>query len=413
MATLDVIEVDYRYRSSNVLVLENQPVLSIVSVEDKDGNVIDPKKYQLIQIEDPLKTGMSSIAKAGIEFLFDSVNDIPESITITNEQHLIRLNTPAQLNFKGVILEDVVVTSADTTITYRLGVDYTVTLGTQTEYTYINLISNGMIRSGDTIGVNYTASTNLYVTYTYNSLIGQVQDQIDIMKHACADVIAKQAVENSIDLSFNIERDLSVAASNDGSTTDDEKRLRSKIQTAIYNAVVGLKMGATLTQGYLVKTILNVQGVASVSTPFLIMQKREGSFIPLDDLGYLAFEVYQRAGEEGVSSYKTITTVLSYPTTTNGGPDNLFRAVYEDMIELTLVSDPTLVSSAPGQAYISADGSLIVSTTDGMPPQAKHYMAAYYVSYPTGVTEVEDIKTSQIEYLTADSITFKGIEFLN
>jgi hypothetical protein len=270
-----------------------------------------------------------------------------------------------------------------------------------------------MIRSGDTISVNYTASTNLYVTYTYDSLIGQVQTKVDNMTHACADVIVKQAIENNIDLSFNIERDLSVAASNDGTTTDDEKRLRSKIQTAIYNSIANLKMGSTLTQSYLVKTILSVQGVESVSTPFLIMQKREGSFIPLDDLGYLSFEIYQRSGEEGVASYKTITSVLSYPTAVNGGADNFFRAVYEDMVELTLVSDPTLVSSAPGQAYIMSDGNLVVSTTDGKPPQAKYYKAAYYISYPTGVTKVGDIKASEIEYLTADSISFKGIDFTN
>jgi hypothetical protein len=83
------------------------------------------------------------------------------------------------------------------------------------------------------------------------------------------------------------------------------------------------------------------------------------------------------------------------------------------MKELVLVSDPVLVAKAPGRAYIQSDGKIIVSTTDGRPPQAKYYKAAYYVAYSVGVTYSEDIATSAIEYLSVDDLSFKGIDFIN
>lgn len=420
MAAFDVVEVDYVYRSSNILVLQNQPVIEIAinGVLDKDGNIIDSSNYRLVKNSDPLKKGNSYIAGSGIEFLFDSdisgPHKVPDIITIEGEQHSIRSNQPAKINFKGVVLNSIVVrSSTDTSIVYKKGIDYNVSFGNQTDYSYITLVRNGMIRSGDVILVDYEASPNLFITYTYNSLVPQVQSKIDTMKHACADTIAKEAVENFIDLSFNVERDLSIAVSSTGAITDDEKRLRSRIQTAIYNAVAGLKMGATLTQSYLLKTVLSVSGVKSVSTPFTMMMKRSDSFIPLDDVGHVSFEIFQKAGSSGSVSYRTIDPVLTYSTSENGGPDNMFRAVYEDMQELELVSEASLVSKARGRAYIQSDGRIIVSTKDGKPPQSKYYNVAYYVSYPVGTTYVEDIAACPIEYLNVDSLSFKGIDFIN
>ena len=413
MATFDVIEVGYVYRSSNIILLDHQPAIDVSSVADKDGNIIDSSNYRIIKKDDPLKTGNSSIAGYGIEFLFNS-DTVPSSITLTAEQHSIRLNQPAKLNFKGVISDTVVVkSSTDSSIIYKIGVDYNITYGNQKEYTYITLIGNGMIRSGDIIAVDYETSPNLFITYTYNSLVSQAQDSINKMKHACADTIIKEAVENMVDLSFDVERDLSIMVSSTGVPTDDEKRLRSRIQTAIYNAIANLKIGQSLTQSFILKTILSVSGVKSVKTPFSIMMKRAESFIPLDDIGNVAFEVFQKSSSAGIVSYRSINSVLSYDTISGGGPDNLFRMVYEDMKELVLVSDATLVSKASGQAYIQSDGRIVVSTTDGRPPQSKYYKAAYYVDYPVGVTYAEDITTTDMEYLSVDSLSFKGIDFIN
>jgi len=172
-------------------------------------------------------------------------------------------------------------------------------------------------------------------------------------------------------------------------------------------------MGQTLTQSFLLKTILAVSGVDTVDTPFEMMMKREGSFIPMDDLGKLSFEVFQKSDSSGVVSYKTIDSVLSYSTTDNGGSSNYFRAVYENMQELELVDDPTLVSKKSGRANIMSDGRIVISTMDGSPPQTKTYKAAYFVSYPVGTVTVGDLTTNAIEYLGVDSLSFKGIDFIN
>lgn len=414
MATLDVIEVDYRYRSSNILVLQSQPARDISQVTDKDGAAVDGEEYRLVQRQDPLMRGRSTISSDGVEFLFDSQNDVEEFINITDEEHNIRLNTPAKLVYKGVDLSSVVVKSADDpTIIYKINVDYTIDLGNQTDFTNVVLKPNGMIRTGDRILVDYQASSNFFVTYSHNQLLQTVQNKVNMMKHACADTIVKDAVENFVDLSFNVERDVNVNRGLNGAQSNDESRLRARIQTAVFNVVSGKKMGETLTQAELVRAVFSVDGVKSVSTPFTMMQKRNGSFIPLDEIGNVAFEVYQRTAKGGITSYRTVDSVLTYSTIENGGPEENFRAVYEDTVALELVNDPTKVADSPGRAYIQADGRIIVSTRDGRPPQGKSYSAAYYVTYPAGVMVAQDIQTAPIEYLSVDSVSFRGIDFIN
>lgn len=414
MATLDVIEVDYRYRSSNILALQNQPVRDISEVTDKDGSVVSGDEYRLFKSEDPLVRGRSTISKDGVEFLFDTQNDFDEFITIANEEHNIRLSTPAQLVYKGVDLSSIVVKAADDpTIVYKMNVDYTVELGNQTEFTKIILKPNGMIRTGDRILVDYQASSNFFVTYSHNQLLQNVQTKVNGTKHACADTIVKGAIENFIDLSFNVERDINVTRGLNQVQTNDESRLRARIQTAVFNVVSGKKMGEVLSQAELVRTVFSVEGVKSVSTPFIMMQKRNGSFIPLDEIGNVAFEIYQRTAKGGITSYRTIDSVLTYSTTENGGPKENFRAVYENNIALELVDDPTKVADAPGRAYIQADGRIVVSTKDGRPPQSKNYSAAYYVTYPSGTMVAHDIHTAPIEHLNVDSLSFRGIDFIN
>jgi hypothetical protein len=193
----------------------------------------------------------------------------------------------------------------------------------------------------------------------------------------------------------------------------DRARLKARIQTSIANYVNNMKTGETFTQGTLINLIRSVDGVKDVQLPLTKMMKRNESFIPLDDLGYLNFEIYQRTSSFGVISYRSINSVLSYNTMTNGGPDNLFRAVYEDNIALELVDDPADVSRGRGRAYIYSNGKIIVSTVDGMPPQTKYYKAAYYVNYENNEYIVEDIDVGEIEYIEIDSASLRDIEVID
>jgi len=410
MATLDVIEVNYSYRSSNVITLEHQPVNTIISVTDSDGNLVDEAEYRLVRLEDPLLTGESSISKYGIEFLFDSQNDVNEFRQIDDEQHDMFLDIPISLSLKGVDIDSITVLNADDeSIVYKKDIDYEVTGGTQVIPTQLSLLPNSAIRQGQRISVSYRANENFEVTYQANSLVEQAQEEVEKLKHADADVVVKQGIGNRVDISARVIKD---GRLDSRYLESDRTVLKSRIQTAVANYVQKLRMGETFTQASLVNVIRSVPGVKDIKLPLIRMMKRNGSFIPLDDLGNLSFEVFQKTSSSGVPSYRTLDSVLTYRTSENGGPDHLFRTVYEDNISLMLVDDPTEVSHGPGRAYIQSDGRIIVSTKDGAPPQSKYYKAAYYVLYPNDVNVAEDIETTEIEYLVVDSASLKDLEII-
>jgi len=404
MATRDVVEVDYRYRSSNILTLSTQPVLSVDEVTDSSGTLIDSSRYQIVKLEDPLQDGNSSIAHDGVQFLFGDSDDIDEFETVVDEEHDMLVGTDARLLYKGVDVASIVVSDpSDDTEIYVKDVDYTVITGSETEYTYLGLVSTGKIRHGDRVSVDYNASKNFNVTYTVNSVIGQVDTAVSSMRSSCADIAIKQGVENKVDLSFRVVRRSGV----------DKLQLKSRINKTLSNFVRRLNMGGPLTQDDVVDVVRGVSGVRSVQMPLTKMMKRNGSFIPLDDIGSPAFEIFQRTAAGGISSYRTLRPALTYKTIDNGGPSNLFRGVYEDSRPLELVSDPSLVGRGPGRAYIQDDGKIIVSTTDGRPPQEKGYKVSYYAYYSADDIAAADIETSQIEYLTIDSLATKNVEVVD
>jgi hypothetical protein len=267
----------------------------------------------------------------------------------------------------------------------------------------LNLLPNSKIRHGDEVLVSYNASENFNITYTHNGLIEQVQALVNQMKHACADTIVKEAVQNFADISFRVVRKTGVDAS----------LVKSRIQTAVANHVTSLRLGESFTQGALISVIQGVAGVKEIKLPLQRMMKRNSSFIPLDPLGYLNFEVYQKTSANGVASYRSVNSVLSYTTSDGGGDPNLFSGVYEDNFLLTRCSSAGEVSKGPGRAFIQADGKIIVSTKDGQPPQSKYYKASYYTYYPADVNPVMDLNTSEIEYLDIDSLSMKDIDVID
>jgi hypothetical protein len=402
MATFDVVEVDYRYRSSNTLLLSQQPVQSIVSVTASDGTVVDPSKYTLYKIEDPLANGNSTIAQDSVKFLFTESDGIPEFISITAEEHDLLLNTSAKLNMKGVDVTTLVVQDPTLATTYVQDVDYSVQVGSDADYTYLVLLPNGMIRQGGRVVVSYQASENFDVVYITNGLLSEVQNKLNVMKHACADTVSKGGIQNFVDTSFMVTRKAGT----------DVSLLRSRVQTAVSNYVATLKMGDTFTQGALVNVVQGVTGVKEIILPLTKMMKRNGSFICMDDLGYLSYEIYQKSSGGGIISYRTVNPVLTYSTSEGGGDANLFRAVYENNMALTTVASASDVVSAKGQAYIQADGRIIISSRDGTPPHVKYYKASYYTFYPAGQNVVSDIPTSELEYLTIDTQSMRDMEIV-
>lgn len=390
MATFDVIEVSYLYRSSNKVVLSVQPVESIVSVTTSEGVIINPSKYKLVKTEDPLVNGNSVISKDAIRFFFNENDtfDIIERV----EEHDMLISNPSKLVLKGVDYNSIRVFSLDDSIEFINNIDYRIILGSNTEYTYIELIPTGKIRHGDKVKIYYNAVENFNIIYVVNELAGQVQNRINLMKHACADVITKNVIRNFIDLSFTVIKKTGI----------DSSILKSKIKTVLSNYIANLKMGDTLTQSAIASIVRSIDGIQDIKIPFIRMMKRNGSFILLDPIGYTSFEVYNKSSASGITSYRTLKNVLSYKTIEGGGDPDLFRGVYEDKKLLTIVNSPIEVSEGPGRAYIQGDGKIIVSTTDNKPPQSKYYQASYYSYYSISENIVIDITTSPIEYLDID-----------
>lgn len=398
MATLDVIEVDYRYRGYNSYVLSHQPVEEILSVTGDIDGVLPPENYKLMKLEDPMYTGNSTISSDGVEILY--FRGLPTSSvqTVANEAHVLLVDRPALLTKKGVDTDTIIVAADQSQLTiFDKDLDYRVIRGGDQDQTQIVLTTASRIRSGATVYISYAAGQNFTVVYAYNKILEDVQTQVDDMKHATADVAVKQAVGNDIDISVRVTRKSGYA----------ENDVINNITNNIAAIVQNMKLGTGFNLDDMVNIVKNTEGVRTLHLPPYRMMKANGSFIAGDLIGLVDFQVYTQNAGMGVTSYVSVDPVLEYGTQEGGGPSNLFRAIYEDGEPLVLAVSPAEVAQASGRGYIRGDGRIVVSTKDGMPPQTKEYMAAYYTYVPATEEFAADITVDSMEYLTigVNSIT--------
>lgn len=384
LASADIIIVDYRYRSSDTFVLSYQPVENIVSVVGQISGELTSDNWDLVKLQDPLEEGLSTIASDAIRIKFANNLPLTEFQTITNEAHVMVSGVNESLNYLGVDPQSVIVTNDDSSVTYVRDADYTLTAGTDVTKTTIKIIDTGLIDSGQTVLVSYVAIENFTITYTTNGLLQTVQTKIDAMKHACADAIVKEAVQNAVDFQ------MTVIPVNGITNT---QTVSSKIQTVVANFIAQVGVGVSVTQSDIVQAIMSISDVDYIIVPFTKMVKADGSLIVRDNIGSPTFQIYS----SGIAvSYITTIPVLNYKTIDKGGSENLFRGVFENNLPLVLQDDPLTVSDGPGRAYIQADGKIIVSTKDGTLPDTKSYQVAYYTYGETGA---KDINVASLEYL--------------
>lgn len=390
LASTDIIRVDYKYRGSDVFVLQHQPVAGIVSVTGQISGPLGTDNWELVKLQDPLAEGGSTIAQDGIRIKFANNLPVTGFQTIVDEQHVMVLDQDESLNYLGADPESIVVKNQDKSVTYAEGIDYRVTPGTDTVKTSFRLVESGSILNGQLVLVSYTAIENFLISYTTNSLLEDVQYEVDKMKHACADAITKQAVENAVDFVFTVvPKNASV----------NQVWLTSKIRTAVANFVSQMDVGTSLTQSEVIKIVQTVPDVSYCVVPFNRMVKADGSFEIRDTVGKTQWQVYN---EGVVKSYISVNVVLSYKTVDGGGPTTMFRGVFEDEEALMMVLDPLDVSGGAGRAFIRGDGKLVVSPRDGRIPDDKSYAAAYFVEGETGA---KDINVASVEYLTVGNFS--------
>jgi hypothetical protein len=291
------------------------------------------------------------------------------------------------LNLVGADIETITLTLNDTT--FSRNIDYTVFPGNDSTPVMVEPIASGAIENGSSIVITYSAFENYTIVYTTNSLLGNVQNVINKMKHACADALVKQAVNNNVNITLTVIPQPMIITSSSSALS-----FKSQIITSLANFIGNLGVGVSLTQSDVIKTINSVPGVDYVVLPLSTMVKADNSFIARDDIGTPFFEIYTTGS---TVAYITTEPVLTYQTIDQGGPSTLFRAIFENSVPLILQSDPIEVSSGPGLGYIMSDGRIIVSTRDGTLPDTKLYEVAYWTFGETGA---KDIQVNALEYLS-------------
>jgi hypothetical protein len=356
------------------------------------------ENFSLVKLEDPLLLGNSTKARDGVALNYFGGFPTETTARITAEQHLFLKTSPFYLVKKGVDIDSIVVSEDSTGIyTYEKDIDFSIGKGGLEGYTYLYLQPHSKIRSGSEVFVSYRHSQNLKITYTVNDALSSVQEVLEDSRHGTANVVVKGSIQNYVDIYLNIIREKGFAQS----------VVESRVQTTLGNYVNSLKIGQMLMMDEVILRVKQIPGVRTVVLPITRMMKKNGSFIQNDYIGYTEFRVYSVNASVGVTSFITVHPVLNYGTISGGGDPNLFRAVYENNKALVTAESPLDVSKALGRSFIQADGRIIVSTTDGAPPQGKDYRAAYYTYVTPGGEYAADISTDSMENLVVGSNSIK------
>lgn len=394
MSSMDIIEVDYRYRGYNSYTLSHQPVEAIVSVTGDVDGPLPSSNYRLVRLENPLQGGRSTAASDGIELIHSGGLPTSKVVQVSGEQLVMIKGSGASLGKKGVDIDTIQIYSdAAKTERYVRDLDYKVTRGGDQGTTVISVTAASRIRSGSVVYAWYQAGQNFTVVYSCNKVLEDVLQAVSKSKHACADVAVKQAVGNMADIYVRVAR----------KSGTSETQVASRVANRLSAFINNLGQGQSLYVDDVASVVRGTEGVRTVFLPLTRMRRANGSFILKDIIGYTDFVAYGQENSSGVLSYISVDPVLSYGTTEGGGPDNMFRAVLEDGIPLLTASTPQGVSDGRGRGYIRGDGRIVVSTRDGAPPHMKSYSASYYTYVPAEDDFSTDIEVEGMEYITIGS----------
>lgn len=381
----DVILVTYRFRESQPYIFLRQPVESIVSVEGEISGFLSESNYQLRKLEDPLQFGNSTSSSDQMQLVFGNGVPSGEVIDILGEQILLFAENPANLERYGIDVESIQITNLNNTQVYTRDLDYVIVPGNANSYTAIRRTPNSSIPSGSSVLVDYSAGENFTVRYNINSLLEDVQERINHMKHLTADVVIKGAIRTFIDI------DMKVVIEEGSDQTSIDRRIR----TALARLLREKQIGESVYQSDIVHAVEENVGVSHVEIPFTKMVKANGSYsINEDYVG--SFEPFQTVN---VTAYRSVGT-LKWETIEGGGPETLFKGVFENDIPYTMVSSASEVSEQEGRAYIDSEGRLYISPF-GSVANAR-VTSTYVVQDAMGS---RDIEFSEIEYGAIGDLT--------
>jgi uncharacterized phage protein gp47/JayE len=434
----DIVTADYRFQVADKFIFTLQPVLRVVSVIGEVSGSLTPTNssgaggnYTLFRADDPLLNGNSTIAQNYLTVV--QFNGIPtgNTIPINNETHVLIGFQADPLNSVGINTATIVVYDVTRTITYKgpgtASPDYALVPGTPTTPVSIVRTPSSTIPNGATVSVDYVHDENFTVTYVINDLLQQLQQVLNKMRHVTADVLAKQTVDNNVNIETTVQ--LSAGAS--------QANVDPNIRTAVSIVLDTKTIGEGVAQSNVDSAINNTSGVAFNVLPMALMGYADGSQRLREDIGS-GFEPLPSLSIGGNLVY-IMTQSFEFPTIDSGGPPTLPRGVYQDGIGLTMATSLAIVGQSAAQAWIiGAEGAIIAGYSDdatlisqgvpadqlvatrlnltanhavvslsasGTPPDnpGNHDYSVTYVIF--GNTGSQDIQGAQVEYITLGNFT--------
>jgi hypothetical protein len=430
----DFVEGDYRFRSNNRFTATLQPIIRVTSVVGEISGALDiAGGFTLFQTQDPLLEGRSTIASDYVEI--NQVDDVPsgDSITVNAEEHTMIGQFEEPLNSVGINEFTLQVFSQDRTTQYKgptdANPDYLVVSGSQTSPLKLIRTTSSSIANGSVISVDYEHDENFVVTYVINDVLQQLQSRYSRQRHATADVLVKQALENGLAL----EATCQLLPNADQPTTDNAARSNITILTD--------KRGISnpIRQSDATSVIDQTDGIDFIVQPLTRFSLVDGSIRVRDSIP--SENVLLASLSQFSNSVYILTQEFPFKTSDGGGPTTLHKGVFKDEQPMALVTVLTSVGKLPDQAYIigrlgavingySDDATLtaagfttpaardaerlartanraVVSLNSGIVPPDLPDDHEFAVSYiVSGDTDTKDLEVSSIEAIVPSAITF-------
>lgn len=439
----DVLLGDYEYRTVMDHIFTRQPVSSVSSVVGEVSGSVD---FTLIHSSDPLQEGRSIDAADTLRLNPSVVTD--NLIDVENETHILFSDYDEFLDNLGANPLSIKVYDETKTVEYRgpndpSGIsDFVIVGGTSTKAAAVRRTQTSEIRSGQQVLIDYSHRENYTVTYTTNFVIQTVQNAIDSIKHATADVLVKSVIPVPVDLTAT------VVLTSGSQVSGTDRRLRTNVAAFLQ----ALPQGGQVRESDMIRLLDGTTGVSYIQLPLTKLARSEGSTVIRETvtLESTADAVLLMGTSQVPLSSSTVRVwllvePLSSTTTTGGGTDANFHAVYQDDIVMDLhATDMTALKNAAGKAFIignegmvipgySDDASIeskfpnantpveieearrsitqnriMVSTSIDDQPINHTYTTTYIVSEDNN--RVQSIELGSLEYFTTGELTFNYVE---
>ena len=349
----DIITTDYRFRSLNQFTFSLQPVRRVVSVVGQASGPLDiTRGFELYKTADPLLNGESTISN---DFLvINQIGGIPTgaSISVSNEAHVMIGFFEEPLKNVGVNSTTIKVFNHDRSIEYfgpeAVAPDFGIIEGTATTPIRILRTSSSAILSGQPVLVDYIHDENFTVTYVVNDLLQQLQRTVNSRRHVTADVLVKQAIQNSLDF------DTTIQLKKGASKESVDPAVRTNVSIELNSKLIGQGNA----QSDLINAVDSTEGVDFQVLPLARMGYADASRKLRESVLHTNIRVPSL--DIGGNQCFLLTNPLKYPTTDGGGLVTEHKGVFQDDEALTLASSLSLVGALANQAYIIGSGGAII-----------------------------------------------------